>query len=82
MHRPGPQIRLLDVINTTALAFCGPKPTRHAACTRQPRAIGAMVNAAAAANPLKTLASCKSPRSRSAASAQQSAMKRRERVAR
>jgi len=49
---------------------------------RQPRAIGAMVNPAAAANPLKTLGSCKSRRSRSAASAQQSAMKRREQVAR
>jgi hypothetical protein len=53
-----------------------------AARRRQLRAIGAMDNTAAAANSLKTLGSRKSRRSRSAASAQQSAMKRREQVAR
>jgi len=53
-----------------------------AARSHQPRAFDAMVNSAAAANPLKTLGSRTSPQSHSAASAQQSAMKRREQVVR
>jgi hypothetical protein len=79
------EIRGFDCLrasNTIALAFCGPNRRMAAVRSRQPRAFGAMVNTTAAANPLKTLGSRTSPRSHSAASVQQSAMKRREQGAR
>jgi hypothetical protein len=55
MHRRVRSSISFVLSNTIALAFCGPKTSRGGCVHQQPFVIGAMVNADAAANALKTL---------------------------